>query len=173
MEKARKGYTRNMARKVLEDCDITAPPVDLKKVLDQKGYQYIEVDTFLNNIDAIFLKNENDGQIYACVNANHHLHRQRFSLAHEFGHILLYHDLNYYRFNVTIDNPPITKNHFDTEATFETEANIFAGELLVPLKMLKREFRKTNKIEELSRKFLVSQQVMSIAISNHIQSLYK
>jgi Zn-dependent peptidase ImmA (M78 family) len=76
-------------------------------------------------------------------------------------------------FNVTIDNPPITKNHFDTEATFETEANIFAGELLVPLKMLKREFGKTNKIEELSRKFLVSQQVMSIAISNHMQSLYK
>ena len=173
MERARKGYARKMARNVLKDCGITELPVDLKKILDQKGYKYIEVDTFLDNIDAIFLKNENDGKIFACVNASHHLHRQRFSLAHEFGHILLNHDLNYYRSYITIDNPPTTKTHTATEAAFETEANNFAGELLVPLEMLKREFKKTNEIKELSKKFLVSQQVVGIAISTHMQSLYK
>ena len=66
MEKARKGYARSMARKVLEDCNITTPPVDLKKILDQKGCQYIEVDTFLNNIDAIFLKNEKVLSTFLC-----------------------------------------------------------------------------------------------------------
>lgn len=173
MEKARKGYARQMARKVLKGCGIIEPPVNLKEILDKKGYKYIEVDTFLDNIDALFIRNEGDGQIYAAVNANHHLHRQRFSLAHEFGHIFLNHDLNYYGPDITIDNPPTTKAHTTGEAAFETEAHNFAGELLVPLEMLKKEFKETNELRELSKRFLVSQQVVSIAISTHMQSLYK
>lgn len=173
MEKARKGYARQMARKVLKDCGITEPPVDLKEILDRKGYEYIEVDTFLDEVDALFMRNEDDGQIYAAVNANHHLHRQRFSLAHEFGHILLNHDLNYYRTDITINSPPTIKAHTAFEAAFETEAHNFAGELLVPLEMLKKEFEETNELSELSKRFLVSQQVVSIAISTHMQSLYK
>lgn len=173
MEGARKGFARQMARKVLKDCGITEPPVDLTEVLEKKGYNYIEVDTFLKDIDALFLKDEEDGQIYAAVNANHHLHRQRFSLAHEFGHILLNHDLNYYRADVTIDKPPTVKAHALAESVFETEANNFAGELLVPLEMLKKEFKETNDLKGLSKRFLVSQHVISIAISTHMQSLYK
>lgn len=173
MEKARKGYARQMARKILKDYKITEPPVDLKVVLKKKGYEYIEVDNFLDKVDALFLKNENDGKTYAAVNSNHHPHRQRFSLAHELGHILLNHDLNYYRPYISIDEPPTEKTHTDAEAAFETEANNFAGELLVPLAMLKVEFKKTNELQQLSKKFWVSQEVMSIAISAHLTSLYK
>ena len=36
MEKARIGYARQMARKILKDCQITEPPVDLKVVLEKK-----------------------------------------------------------------------------------------------------------------------------------------
>ena len=173
VEKSRIGYARRMARKVLEDFGISEPPVNLASVLDRKGYGYVEVHTFLDNVDALFLRNEDDGKVYAAVNANHHVHRQRFSLAHEFGHILLNHDLNYYRPYITIDNPPTEKTHTSAESAFETEANSFAGELLVPLEMLKREFKKTNDLKVLSRVFWVSQQVVSIAISNHFNSLFK
>ena len=173
MEGARKGYARQMARKVLQDGGVTEPPVDLNSLLKQKGYQYIEVDTFLDEVDALFLKNERDGKVYAAVNANHHVHRRRFSLAHEFGHILLNHDLNYYDPYITIDNPPTAKNHTAAEAAFETEAHNFAGELLVPLRMLKKAFEKTNDLKELSKIFWVSQYVVTIAISTHMNSLYK
>jgi len=173
MEKARIGYARKMARKVLEDCRITSPPVDLKVIMDRKGYEYIEVDNFPDKVDALFLKNENDGKTYAAVNAGHHPHRQRFSLAHEFGHLLLNHDLNYYQTYISIDDPPSEIRHTAAEGAFETEANNFAGELLVPLAMLKEEFKKTNDLKQLSKIFWVSQHVASISIKTHMTSLYK
>lgn len=171
MEKARVGYAREMARKVLKDCWITEPPVDLKAILDKKRYEYLEVDNFLDNIDALFI--ENYGVLYFAVNSRHHPHRQRFSLAHELGHILLNHSLDYYEEDISLDNPPTVKAHTSTEKAFETEANTFAGELLVPLEMLKKEFNETTDIAVLAKKFFVSQQVMGIAISNHMKSLYK
>jgi hypothetical protein len=50
-------------------------------------------------------------------------------------------------------------------------SDLFAGELLVPLEMLKLHLQKG--IPELSRIFLVSEQVVSIAISRHMKALYK
>ena len=173
MDKPRYGYAREIARKVIKDCCGAYPPVDLKSILVQKGYEYIEVDNFLDDVDALFLRNENDGKIYAAVNANHHVHRQRFSLAHEFGHILMNHDINYYRPYITIDDPPTEKTHTNAEAAFEKEANAFAGELLVPLEMLKKEIKKAPDIKQLSKIFWVSSQVASIAVSNHMNYLYK
>jgi Zn-dependent peptidase ImmA (M78 family) len=172
MEKPRYGFARQMARKVLKDCGCTRLPVELAPILSKKGYEYIELDTLLDRVDAIFLRNKDDGKTYAAVNSNHHVHRQRFSLAHEFGHILMNHDLNYYRPYITIDDPPTEKTHTDAEANFEKEANAFAGELLVPLDMLKIEFRKTSDIKQLAKSFWVSQQVASIAVSNHMSSLF-
>jgi hypothetical protein len=46
MEKPRYAYARQMAKKVLKDCRIKEPPVDLEKILGEKGYNYIEVDHF-------------------------------------------------------------------------------------------------------------------------------
>lgn len=169
MEKSRIGFARDMARKLLKDSGITKPPVDLKVILHSKGYEYLEIDSFLNDIDAIFLNK--DGRIYAAVNAKHHVYRQRFSLAHEFGHILLRHDVTYYKSDASLDNPPTEKSH-SAGSPFEAEANAFAGELLVPLDMLKMEFKKTKDVQELSKKFLVSKEVIGIAISNHMKSLY-
>jgi len=121
MEEARKGYARQMARKALKEACIINPPVDVMVILDIKGYHYIELDTFMDGVDALFV--ECDGLIYAAVNANHHLHRQRFSIAHELGHILLGHNLNYYNEDISLDNPPSEQRHTATEKAFETEAN--------------------------------------------------
>lgn len=169
MEKPRIGFARDMARKLLKDSGIKKPPVDLKVILHSKGYEYLEIDSFLNDIDAIFLNK--DGRIYAAVNARHHVHRQRFSLAHEFGHILLRHDVTYHMSDASLDNPPTEKPH-PVRSPFEAEANTFAGELLVPLDMLKMEFKKTRDVHELSNIFVVSKEVIGIAISNHMGSLY-
>jgi Zn-dependent peptidase ImmA (M78 family) len=173
MDKPRYDYAKQMARKVLGDCKVAKPPVDLKPILSKKGYEYVEVANFLDNVDALFLRDESDGRIYAAVNSKHHVHRQRFSLAHEFGHILLNHNLNYYRSHITLDEPPTEKMHTTVEAAFETEANCFAGELLVPLEMLKAEFRKTTDLGQLAKVFWVSQHVVSISVSSNLKSLYK
>lgn len=166
MEKPRYGYARQMARKVLKDMKIAVPPVDVKEVLERKGYEYMEVAAFMDGVDALIVDR------YAAVNANHSVHRQRFSIAHELGHMEMNHDISYYRSDITIDNPPTSITHTDIEESYEKEANAFAGELLVPLEILKKEFGKKPEIPELSRVFWVSQQVVSIAINNHSRSLF-
>lgn len=169
MEKPRSGFAREVARKLLKDSGIKKPPVDLKVILHNRGYEYLEIDSFLNDIDAIFVNK--DGRIYAAVNAKHHVHRQRFSLAHEFGHISLGHDVTSHLSDATLDNEPTESSH-SAGSPFEAEANIFAGELLVPLDMLKMEFKKTTDLQELSKIFVVSKEVIGVAISTHMSSLY-
>ena len=81
MDKPRYGFARQMARKVLKECCCTSLPVDLAPILKKKGFEYIEVDSFLDDVDALFLRDEDDGKTYAAVNANHHVHRQGLSSA--------------------------------------------------------------------------------------------
>jgi Zn-dependent peptidase ImmA (M78 family) len=73
--------------------------------------------------------------------------------------------------DISIDNPPSDDIGTTTKSAAEIEADLFAGELLVPLEMLKQHVYKG--IPELSRIFLVSEQVISIAISTHMKALYK
>ncbi len=171
MEKARVGFARQLARKILRECDIDTPPVDIREIISNLGYIYLEVPDFPDEVDALFI--EQNGEQYATVNANHHPHRKRFSLAHELGHSRMGHTIDYYDEPCSLDNPPTGKRHSEGEKLFESEANAFAGELLVPLEMLKVEFKKIRDIDELSGIFFVSPDVISIAIINHQRSLYK
>jgi Zn-dependent peptidase ImmA (M78 family) len=171
LEKARYGYARQVARKVIKKCGITAPPVDIKCILNSYGLQYIEVETFPDQLDALIATI--DRVLYVAVNKHHHIHRKRFSAAHELGHRLMNHEVSYYINAFTIDDPPDKRDHCRIEKIFEQEANAFAGELLVPLAMLKKEFRKTPDIPALARIFNVSGEVLGIRIFDHMRELYK
>jgi Zn-dependent peptidase ImmA (M78 family) len=59
----------------------------------------------------------------------------------------------------------------NTKSPEEAEADFFAGELLVPLELLKAESNK--QIPHLSKVFAVSEQVVSIAVSRHMNALFK
>jgi len=72
---------------------------------------------------------------------------------------------------ITIDSPPSEEDEFGSKDPAEMEADLFAGQLLVPLEMLKLHVKKG--IPELSKIFLVSEQVVSIAISKHMRALFK
>jgi Zn-dependent peptidase ImmA (M78 family) len=156
-----------MAAKVLNDSKVTAPPVDLRAIAEANGIQYYEVEEFPDSVDALII--EDGRMVYAAVNARQHLHRQRFSLAHELGHFFLHRDFRYDD-DVTIDNPPSEQNDIGSKDPAEAEADLFAGELLVPLSMLKLHVRKD--VPELARIFSVSQQVMAIAVSRHVKALF-
>ena len=67
--------------------------------------------------------------------------------AHEIGHLLLEHTCN--------------KNQDDGSHN-ETEANIFASELLVPTSFIKKDYTKMQNIQTLSKMYRVSDQALSI-----------
>lgn len=168
MSQVRTQFVRKMANKVLKDSKITAPPVDLLTILRAHGIKYEEVEDFPETVDALII--EDGTSVYAAVNARQHLHRQRFSLAHELGHYFLHRNGSYGE-SVTIDNPPSEESEIGTKSPAETEADLFAGELLVPLEMLRLHVQKD--IPELAKIFLVSEQVIAIAISRHMKALFK
>ncbi len=170
MSQVRNHFVQQMAKKILAESKIKAPPVDLLQILTAHGIGYEEVDDFPDTVDALFI--EDGAKVYAAVNAKQHLHRQRFSLAHELGHYFL-HRNGMPEDAVTIDNPPTGEDEMGvpTKSPAEIEADVFAGELLVPLEMLKVHVSKG--LPELSKLFLVSEHVVSIAISRHMKTLYK
>lgn len=169
LEKARYGYARQTAREVIKKYKISNPPVDIVSILGVYGLEYMEVDSFPDGLDGLFVAI--NGVLYAAVNKHHHIHRKRFSAAHELGHRLMNHDVCYYRTVFTIDDPPDKRDHYRNESIFEQEANAFAGELLVPLAMLKKEFSITPDIPALAKMFIVSEHALGIRVNNHMREL--
>src|SRR2546427_4060998 len=128
MLEIRNHYVKQMSKKILKESGITSPPVDLEVILRAHGIRYSEVDDFPDSVDALIM--EDGDQVYAAVNARQHLHRRRFSLAHELGHYFLHREGRQEE-PVTIDNPPADDEESWTKSPEEIEADLFAGELLV------------------------------------------
>lgn len=101
-------------------------------------------------------KDKKSGKWIMKINSLHHPHRQRFTMAHELGHYIKHSGLHE-RFEDTTffrngDSNPM-----------ETEANKFAGELLMP-KDIFNEYVQTNSanIEDIANYFHVS--VMAVRV---------
>ena len=171
MGTVRTKFVREMASKVLAECGIAEPPIDLKRIVEVKGFVYMEVDTFPDDVSALFI--EKGGQNYAMVNSKHHPNRRRFSLAHELGHIILSHKWVDLEEEVsTIDTPPENNGDSRHRDAREKEADIFASALLIPLAMLKKEHSKKDvDINKLAKAFAVSPQAMTIAVMDNLSSL--
>ncbi len=129
-------------------------PVDPKEIINSLGIPLKEED--LKNMDGASHFDEN-GLMFIMYNKNSSLVRKRFTLAHELGHIVLEH--------VTIG-----KSSQHSSNSQETEANSFAGELLVPAADLK-EFMKTGfkTLVQISERYQVSSQVAYYAVKSNKQ----
>lgn len=158
-EKKRVGLARNQARSLLEryqsktgiEIDYEVPIIDIAKHL---GFHIELLDSLPDHHSAIIYPED----MLIGLNRRHHPHRQRFSLGHELGHHLLKH-------------PPEFELSSEEAKICNREADEFSGELLVPLKALKRALNHTKAIPELSNLFNVSQEVLTIRVLN--QNLLK
>jgi Zn-dependent peptidase ImmA (M78 family) len=80
------------------------------------------------------------------VNAEHARTRQRFTIAHELGHLVLYAE--------------------GTDEDSEREADQFAGALLIPRAMLRDAVAETPDLNLLRRRFNVSRETLLIALKS-------
>ncbi len=89
--------------------------------------------------------------------------RQRFSLAHELGHYLCGHEsINH---NQVVIEPE--KRYQDPGYLMEQEADEFAAELLMPTRLLRKDFVDSSlNITRLAKKYDVSEQAMWIQVVN-------
>ncbi len=158
-EEVRIGFARKMARKIIKHYEVTQPGTPLEEIAKKEGLEIL-YRRWPNSVGALLLRMER----IIGVNSNHHPHRQRFSIAHEFGHYFLNHGLDDYEKNITLDNPPARD---DFSSIQNREANEFASELLVPLPIIKDSYKKNKDGRALADIFNVSLEVMFIALNKN------
>ena len=123
-------------------------PVPLEAIAKQKGYdcQVFDPETNPKLKDVGGMVNHAVKKIF--LNGGDPVQRQRFTLAHEIGHILLHAERSVVDFRKNLDNPSTTE---------EIEANRFAADLLMPsIPYLKAWFESGGDYNFLAKKFGVS-----------------
>ncbi len=116
-----------------------------------------------------------DGVPIIGVNALHHPNRQRFTIAHECGHLMLHRDIITSAVHVDKDFPVLMRDTVSSQATnsIEIQANQFAAELLMPTELLEKalagirfDIDNDKPIEDLAKKVKVSKQALEYRIRN-------
>ena len=166
---------RGLARSILNEFRITSPKVDIEHIVKEKGLSLRYNSDGDSNISGFLLMGL--AQPVIGVNKKHPITRQRFTIAHEFGHYLLH---RYDAENLHVDYEFRVKLRDDLSAqgtdVEEREANYFAAELLMPIDFLEKDLRNNQTIdfenqedtfiEELAQKYGVSSQAMMFRLAN-------
>lgn len=152
-------------------------PIPVDKIARGLGAQlrYSPLDNELSGM--IFIKD--DAPIIG-VNALHHINRQRFTIAHECGHLEMHRNLLSAEVHVDKEfSVPVLLNR-DVQSSLGTEpievqANRFAAALLVPLELLQKtlggrlasaDIDDESPLDELARKFRVSKSMMEYRLKS-------
>lgn len=128
----RRHLAERLARKLLSDNAIVGPPVDVIELARRAGAK-VEFTPFEDDVSGILLNRP--GNIVIGVNKKHATTRQRFTVAHEIGHLLLHHETP----TVHIDNIAVSfraTGRTEVGDYREIEANAFAAELLIPREVI-------------------------------------
>ncbi|OIQ91020.1 hypothetical protein GALL_270990 [mine drainage metagenome] len=151
-------------------------PIALNRIASHLGTE-INQQTFEDVVSGVLLIRGNERHIM--VNKTHHPNRQRFTIAHELGHLVLHHDsgdrlfidthLRTYQRIGSANADVYRKPGSSTTPAEEMEANHFASALLMPRELLLsmtsgRDFWDELEVTALAAEFAVSEQAMTIRL---------
>lgn len=159
-----------MASVVLVKLSLSSTPIPVEKVARALGAQvrFAPFDDELSGM--IHIK---DGVPIIGVNSLHHPNRQRFTIAHELGHLELHRELITASVHVDKGFPAMMRDTTSAkgEERVEIEANQFAAELLMPRALIEKELsgkqfdmEDDKPLEEIAKKFRVSKQALELRI---------
>jgi len=160
---------RRLALVLLKDAKVKKPPVpieELAMLLKAK----IRYEPFAGQLYGMVHRNSN-GTAVIGVNSMDAPNRQRFTIAHEIGHLLLHKNDD---LHVDERSPIGLRNDRSSLAVDEKEieANQFAAELIMPAEFLDKDIRRLpddieaeEAVTRLARKYQVSEQAMTIRLS--------
>ncbi len=166
------GRIKGIVKSLLQLADVEEPPVPVERIAQLRGarLKYVHHDS---ETSGLLYKEIN--QIIIGINAAHPKNRQRFTIAHELGHLELDDKADVH---VDRDFPVYRRDARSSQAIdpIEIEANAFAAELLMPAFMLERDLQDTiidfeddKLVRSLADRYQVSAQAMTIRLLNLIQ----
>jgi Zn-dependent peptidase ImmA (M78 family) len=164
------------ALSVISQAAALSLPIDLVRVAHSLDVQ-IHFQTFEDEVSGVLLIQGDERHVM--VNKSHHPNRQRFSIAHELGHLVL-HDtkgdrlfidthLRLYQRVGASTSKAYSESGSATTPQEEREANQFAAALLMPKPLLEdaalsRDLWDEFDVSALAATFAVSEQAMAIRL---------
>ncbi|AHF01980.1 50S ribosomal protein L22 [Thiomicrospira aerophila AL3] len=143
--------------KTAREHGIDTNPIDIKKLASSLGVQIKSIE--MENEVSGYLRKE-DGHWIIGVNALHHPNRKRFTIAHELGHYCLHSKV----MDCFEDTVLFRKGETNL---YETQANKFAAELLMPKDLFLDYIRnKSSEIESIAEHFEVSSMAVRLRAKN-------
>jgi Zn-dependent peptidase ImmA (M78 family) len=165
MSKGGKRGARREAQELLKRFGLRTPPIPVERLAKELGatLQLAQLDDELSGF--VYVE---DAVPVIGVNSRHHSHRQRFTIAHEIGHLQLHRDK--ISDAVHVDKGFRILRRDQTSAAgveqMEIEANAFAAELLMPEELLHGEIKgpvdvdDDGRVTTLARRYKVSPAAM-------------
>lgn len=161
-------YIEEKAERLLIDANCFSAPIDVRKCAEHLSIELQDLDLDHDVSGFIIIKKDSSTIGYNKANP---AKRIRFTLAHELGHFMLHSD-DVPLFIDKTERFNRDGNSSTGEIMREREANAFAAALLMPEKLVREQVEtlKTaddnNYIKELASKFGVSNQAMTIRLTN-------
>lgn len=161
------------AERILGENAVSEPPISVERLAKALGAQ-VAFEPFDGEISGMLIQEQTDTRPLIVVNSANAMVRQRFTVAHELGHLILH------RKSVYVDRPFSVKFR-DSQSSLaidaeEIQANRFAAALLMPSEWVIRDAEELFEqrhgvaeeqiIEELARRYRVSQQAMEYRLAN-------
>jgi Zn-dependent peptidase ImmA (M78 family) len=174
----RRKFIRDLAQRLLDQHSPAGGPVNVEAIA-----AHYEIELKLERVDddlSGFLYRDDSGHVIIGANRNHHENRRRFTIAHELGHFLLHEaervhlDSKASGYALQLRSPESATG----ENLNEREANLFAAEVLMPVKFLEEDLRAynldllddgdkvTKTLKSLAKKYKVSVQALTIRLHN-------
>lgn len=170
----RYSLARRRARQLLEEAGVTDAPVPLER-LAERCHASIRYEPIEGEVSGMVHCLEGGGGIIG-VNSEHSRTRQRFTIAHELGHLLLHGDEE---FHIDEKRPLARRDEVSSQAVDprEIEANQFAAELLMPEAFVRESVEAVVaedadvQVEEAIDKLARAYQVSPIAMTHRLTNL--
>lgn len=163
-------YIEEKAEKILNDFNISSAPIDVFSVAENLNVS-VQAANLEDEVSGLYVLKGNAS--YIMFNETEGQPRQRFTVAHELGHFLLHSkDNNFFidKFQTTLYRNAESSSGAKLK---EREANAFAAALLMPKKLILEVVNgmganntEEDFVDKLSKIFNVSEQAMTIRLSN-------
>ena len=165
------GQLRPIAARLLKKAGVSKPPVPVEVIAESLGAT-VRYSPFQGELAGMLIRDDGGSQILIGVNSLNHVNRQRFTVAHECGHLLLHKGKPAYidrSFRIN-RRDGVSSQATDVE---EVEANRFAAELLMPYDMIMNDLveyqldiEDEDELRELADRYAVSLQALTFRIRN-------
>jgi len=152
------------AASLLRKLDLLSVPVDVEAVAERLGARVVFED-MEDDVSGFLLRERGESTI--AINKQHHPNRQRFTLAHECGHLFLHASQGD---RLWLDKTLFFRDGSNSGDQFaEIQANQFAAGLLMPEQLLRENLGEDGPVHDgdvvrLSLKFQVSERAMMVRL---------